>query len=75
MSLLDSHEKTETHRESNVPKQAEFGVTQLQQGATDCQQSPEARRRQGRIPLHVSGGAWPSLHLDRRLLASRIVRQ
>ena len=38
-------------------------------------QPPEASKRQRRIPLQVSEGAWPCWHLDFGLQASRTVRQ
>lgn len=36
---------------------------------------PEARKRQGRIPLRISEGPWPCQHLDFGFLASRNTRQ
>ena len=73
--------RQDTHRMPCEDAQVEHQVTQWRQilewcvcrtrDAKDLQPPPEARKRQGRIPPRISGGALPYRHLDFGCLVSR----
>jgi hypothetical protein len=60
-------------RQPRKPKGAE-GIQPQVREPKDAGKPPEARSKQEKLLLQLSGGAWPSSSLIFRLLASRAVR-
>ena len=54
---------------------AETGWAAARQGPSKtASKPPEARKRQGRVPLQILEGKWPCRHLDFEPLVSRTMR-